>query len=84
MPIFSGGVVGTIGLLVVYPLDMARTRFALDVGRDATERQFTGVFDCLQKIYDVEGFGGFYHGLGCSIVGIIAYRALYFGYDVND
>ncbi len=37
----SGGLAGAGSLLIVYPLDFARTRLAADVGKQA-DREFTG------------------------------------------
>jgi len=34
----SGGIAGSIGLVFVYPLDFARTRLGVDVGKAANER----------------------------------------------
>ena len=77
----SGGAAGATSLMVVYPLDFARTRLAADVGKGA-ERQFTGLKDCLSKIYKSDGAKGLYQGFSISVLGIIAYRACYFGgYD---
>jgi len=78
----SGGAAGATSLMVVYPLDFARTRLAADVGKTGAERQFTGLVDCLTKIYKSDGYKGLYQGFGVSVLGIIAYRACYFGgYD---
>merc|ERR1712151_342585 len=78
----SGGAAGATSLMVVYPLDFARTRLAADVGKTGAERQFTGLVDCLTKVYKSDGYKGLYQGLGVSVLGIIAYRACYFGgYD---
>jgi len=43
------------------------------------ERQFTGLSDCIAKIYKKDGFAGLYGGFGVSVVGIIVYRAAFFG-----
>jgi len=78
----SGGAAGATSLMVVYPLDFARTRLAADVGKTAGDRQFTGLVDCLTKVYRSDGYKGLYQGFGISVLGIIAYRACYFGgYD---
>jgi len=78
----SGGAAGATSLTVVYPLDFARTRLAADVGKGPAERQFSGLIDCLTKIYKSDGAKGLYQGFGISVLGIIAYRACYFGgYD---
>eukprot|EP00898_Chlorokybus_atmophyticus_P008749 jgi/Chlat1/8876/Chrsp92S08191 len=74
----SGGAAGATSLLFVYPLDFARTRLAADVGKGAN-RQFTGLFDCIGKVYRADGFKGLYQGFGVSVQGIIVYRAAFFG-----
>lgn len=74
----SGGAAGATSLCVVYPLDFARTRLAADVG-SGSDREFTGLVDCLRKIFMKDGPQGLYRGFGISVVGIIAYRAAYFG-----
>ncbi len=74
----SGGAAGATSLTVVYPLDFARTRLAADVGSGG-EREFGGLVDCLQKIFAKDGPQGLYRGFGISVVGIVAYRASYFG-----
>jgi len=73
----SGGAAGATSLSVVYPLDFARTRLAADVG-SGKEREFSGLVDCLKKSA-AKGIGGLYNGFGISVIGIIAYRASYFG-----
>jgi len=77
----SGGAAGATSLMFVYPLDFARTRLAADVGKGKKggEREFNGLVDCLQKIYKSDGAIGLYRGFVISVVGIIAYRASYFG-----
>jgi len=78
----SGGAAGATSLLFVYPLDFARTRLAADVGRTGADRQFNGLIDCINKVRAVDGVKGLYQGFGVSVLGIIAYRACYFGgYD---
>ena len=74
----SGGAAGATSLTFVYPLDFGRTRLAADVGK-GTDREFTGLVDCLQKVAKSDGIKGLYRGFGISVVGIIAYRASYFG-----
>ena len=74
----SGGAAGATSLTVVYPLDFARTRLAADVGSGG-DREFNGLVDCLKKIFMKDGPLGLYRGFGISVVGIVAYRASYFG-----
>jgi solute carrier family 25 (adenine nucleotide translocator) protein 4/5/6/31 len=75
----AGGAAGAASLLFVYPLDFARTRLATDVGKGAENREFAGLTDCVMKIVKHDGVYGLYRGFSISVVGIIIYRALYFG-----
>jgi len=85
----SGGAAGATSLLVVYPLDFARTRLGADMGKkgDAASggkdtRQYTGMWDCLVKTAKQDGVLGLYRGFVVSLYGIIVYRAAFFGgYD---
>ncbi|KAI4886079.1 hypothetical protein NFI96_030133 [Prochilodus magdalenae] len=78
----SGGAAGATSLCFVYPLDFARTRLAADVGKASSSREFTGLGDCLTKIFKSDGLRGLYQGFNVSVQGIIIYRAAYFGvYD---
>ena len=77
----SGGLAGACSLLIVYPLDFARTRLAADVGK-AGSREFNGLIDCLRKVTTRGGPMALYQGFGVSVQGIIVYRGAYFGlYD---
>jgi len=73
----SGGLAGAGSLLIVYPLDYARTRLASDVG--GAEKQFNGLADCIKKTMQNGGVSSLYNGIGVSLVGIIPYRGVYFG-----
>uniref|UniRef100_A0A674GW90 ADP/ATP translocase n=8 Tax=Passeriformes TaxID=9126 RepID=A0A674GW90_TAEGU len=78
----SGGAAGATSLCFVYPLDFARTRLAADVGKAGADREFSGLGDCLVKIFRSDGLRGLYQGFSVSVQGIIIYRAAYFGiYD---
>lgn len=73
----SGGAAGAGSLMIVYPLDYARTRLASDVG--GGKQQFNGLADCLKKTVAAGGIGSVYNGIGVSVMGIIPYRGAYFG-----
>lgn len=73
----SGGLAGAGSLMIVYPLDYARTRLASDVG--GGKAQFNGLADCLKKTVQAGGVKSLYNGIGVSITGIIPYRGVYFG-----
>jgi len=76
----SGGAAGATSLCFVYPLDFARTRLAADVGKGSAEREFSGLGNCLVKIFRSDGMVGLYRGFNVSVQGIIIYRAAYFGF----
>jgi len=76
----SGGAAGATSLCFVYPLDFARTRLAADVGKAGAEREFSGLGNCLVKIFKSDGPMGLYRGFFVSVQGIIIYRAAYFGF----
>eukprot|EP00218_Dolichomastix_sp_CCMP3274_P007365 CAMPEP_0170144770 /NCGR_PEP_ID=MMETSP0033_2-20121228/15896_1 /TAXON_ID=195969 /ORGANISM="Dolichomastix tenuilepis, Strain CCMP3274" /LENGTH=328 /DNA_ID=CAMNT_0010381291 /DNA_START=19 /DNA_END=1005 /DNA_ORIENTATION=+ len=77
----SGGLAGAMSLLIVYPLDFARTRLAADVGA-GDKREFNGLVDCITKTASRNGVMALYQGFGVSVSGIIMYRGSYFGlYD---
>jgi solute carrier family 25 (adenine nucleotide translocator) protein 4/5/6/31 len=76
----SGGLAGATSLVFVYPLDFARTRLAADVGKAASDREFSGLSNCLYKVYRSDGIYGLYRGFSVSVQGIIIYRAAYFGF----
>jgi solute carrier family 25 (adenine nucleotide translocator) protein 4/5/6/31 len=76
----SGGAAGATSLLVVYPLDFARTRLAADIGKTGTDqREFRGLRHCLTSIAKSDGIIGLYRGFSVSVQGIVIYRAAYFG-----
>lgn len=75
----SGGAAGATSLCFVYPLDFARTRLAADIGKGTAEREFTGLGNCITKIFKTDGIKGLYQGFNVSVQGIIIYRAAYFG-----
>lgn len=52
---------------------------AADTGKGG-QREFTGLGNCLTKIFKSDGIVGLYRGFGVSVQGIIIYRAAYFGF----
>ncbi|XP_014278255.1 ADP,ATP carrier protein 1 [Halyomorpha halys] len=76
----SGGAAGATSLCFVYPLDYARTRLAVDVGKGPNERIYKGLLDCIFKTFKSDGLVGLYRGFIVSVEGIIIYRACYFGF----
>lgn len=80
----AGGCAGASCMIFVYPLDFARTRLGVDVGKEIADRQFQGLTHCMQSIYKTDGIKGLYQGFGISVSSIFLYRGLYFGgYDTG-
>lgn len=74
----AGAAAGCTTLILIYPLDIAHTRLAADLGRTDT-RQFKGIYHFLSTICKKEGIRGIYRGLPASIHGMVVHRGLYFG-----
>lgn len=80
--ILCGGLAGSTTTCFVHPLDFARTRLAVDLGKSKAEREYTGLMDCLRKVYKTDGIRGLYSGFVVGFISIFLYRGLYFGiYD---
>ncbi|KAF3960857.1 hypothetical protein ACB098_01G006400 [Castanea mollissima] len=74
----AGASAGCTTLILIYPLDIAHTRLAADVGRTEV-RQFRGIYHFLTTIYEKDGIRGVYRGLPASLHGMVVHRGLYFG-----
>lgn len=82
--IAAGGSAGASSMLFVYPLDFARTRLGVDIGKTYEQRKFTGLGNCIMTIFRQDGISGLYQGFGISVFSIFIYRGLYFGtYDAG-
>ncbi|KAK9099363.1 hypothetical protein Syun_026408 [Stephania yunnanensis] len=74
----AGAAAGCTTLIIVYPLDIAHTRLAADVG-NTNARQFKGIIHFLSTIRQTDGIRGIYRGLPASLHGMIVHRGIYFG-----
>ena len=82
--IIAGGVAGVVSQMFVYPLDFARTRLGVDLGKERSQREFQNLTDCCLKIYKKEGIRGLYRGFPISGLSCFIYRGLFYGgYDVS-
>jgi len=80
--ILCGGLAGSTSTLFVHPLDFARTRIGVDLGKSLNEREFKGLTDCITKVYKTDGIRGIYSGFVIAFYSMFIYRGLYFGiYD---
>lgn len=69
--------------MVIYQtiiLNICGYRLAADTGKSGAEREFSGLGNCLAKIFKSDGLAGLYRGFGVSVQGIIIYRAAFFGF----
>lgn len=69
--LLSGGFAGICSQLVIYPLEITKTRLAL-----APKGLYKGIMDCIIKINKHEGLLGLYKGLQASIIGVIPYASI--------
>lgn len=77
--LISGALAAMVSTILLYPLDLAKTRLAADL---STEPQFDGIIDCWQKVYRAQGLSALYNGLFVCLVGDAIYRGLKYGiYD---
>ncbi|KAG0243389.1 hypothetical protein BGW41_002278 [Actinomortierella wolfii] len=78
----AGAVAGIVGVLIVYPLDMVKTRLQ-NQKRDAQGRlQYKGGVDCFRQVVAKEGFRGLYRGMVPNLIGITPEKAIKLA--VND
>lgn len=72
--IINGGIAGVIGVSVVFPLDLVKTR--LQNQPAGAERMYTSMLDCFKKTYRAEGYFGMYRGSGVNILLITPEKAI--------
>nr|XP_050859000.1 mitochondrial glutamate carrier 1-like [Vespula vulgaris] len=74
--IINGGIAGIIGVSVVFPLDLVKTRLQNQVIGPHGERMYSSMFDCFKKTYKSEGYFGMYKGSGVNILLITPEKAI--------
>ncbi|CAH0564381.1 unnamed protein product [Brassicogethes aeneus] len=83
--VLSGGLAGVTTGTILYPLEFCQTKITSDFGSDKgfktdkVAREYTGLFNCVGKVYRKEGYKGYFKGWHVEILGIFLYRGLYFG-----
>ena len=65
----SGALAGAASCIAVYPLEVAKTRMAI-------QGEYMGVVDCIASIVRHEGLVALTHGLRASLLGIVPFCAL--------
>ncbi|KAI1724108.1 mitochondrial carrier protein [Ditylenchus destructor] len=66
--LIAGSVTGAVVLAITNPLWVCKTRLCLEYETSAT-RKYTGLRDCIRKIYVQEGFCGYYRGFIPGLLG---------------
>lgn len=77
--LLSGAIAGVSELLVMYPLDVVKTRMQLQTSKSAV--QYNGLFDCIKKIISKEGTSQLYKGITSPILMEAPKRATKFAFN---
>ncbi|KAK8193013.1 mitochondrial 2-oxodicarboxylate carrier protein-like protein [Phyllosticta capitalensis] len=64
----AGAVAGVSEILVMYPLDVVKTRVQLQTATATGADAYNGMFDCFSKIIKNEGFSRLYRGITAPIL----------------
>ncbi|KAG0264579.1 hypothetical protein BG011_006565 [Mortierella polycephala] len=78
----AGAVAGIVGVLIVYPLDMVKTRLQNQKKDAFGKLQYRGGVDCFRQVIAKEGVRGLYRGIVPNLVGITPEKAIKLA--VND
>ncbi|KAG9251308.1 mitochondrial 2-oxodicarboxylate carrier 1 [Emericellopsis atlantica] len=63
----AGAIAGVSEILVMYPLDVVKTRVQLQTGKGGADH-YNGMVDCFRKIVKNEGFSRLYRGISAPIL----------------
>ncbi|CAH2095368.1 unnamed protein product [Euphydryas editha] len=74
--IINGGIAGIIGVSVVFPLDLVKTRLQNQTVGPNGERQYKNMLDCFKQTYRAEGYFGMYRGSAVNIILITPEKAI--------
>lgn len=64
----AGAIAGVSEILVMYPLDVVKTRVQLQTGKGVGEDAYSGMMDCFRKIIAKEGPSRLYRGITAPIL----------------
>ncbi|CAM8961657.1 unnamed protein product [Rhodiola kirilowii] len=87
--LLAGSASGGTAVLCTYPLDLARTKLAYQVGDTRgslskgmrtinSQPAYSGIKDVLRSVYTEGGVRGLYRGVGPTLIGILPYAGLKF------
>ncbi|XP_014251535.1 mitochondrial glutamate carrier 1-like isoform X1 [Cimex lectularius] len=74
--IINGGIAGIIGVSVVFPLDLVKTRLQNQPVGLHGEKMYSSMLDCFKKTYRAEGYFGMYRGSAVNILLITPEKAI--------
>uniref|UniRef100_A0A2A4JG98 Mitochondrial glutamate carrier 2 n=1 Tax=Heliothis virescens TaxID=7102 RepID=A0A2A4JG98_HELVI len=74
--IVNGGIAGIVGVSVVFPLDLVKTRLQNQTIGPNGEKQYKNMIDCFKQTYRAEGYFGMYRGSGVNILLITPEKAI--------
>lgn len=70
-----GAIAGASGAIVVYPIDLVKTRVQNARTKIGEQMLYKNSFDCAKKVLRNEGILGLYSGLGLQLIGVIPEKA---------
>ncbi|XP_026735671.1 mitochondrial glutamate carrier 1-like isoform X2 [Trichoplusia ni] len=74
--IVNGGIAGIVGVSVVFPLDLVKTRLQNQTIGPNGEKQYKNMLDCFKQTYRAEGYFGMYRGSAVNILLITPEKAI--------
>ncbi|XP_026333592.1 mitochondrial glutamate carrier 1-like [Hyposmocoma kahamanoa] len=74
--IINGGIAGIVGVSVVFPLDLVKTRLQNQTIGPNGEKQYKSMLDCFRKTMAAEGYFGMYRGSAVNILLITPEKAI--------
>ncbi|KAI5633391.1 mitochondrial carrier protein domain-containing protein [Phthorimaea operculella] len=74
--IINGGIAGIVGVSVVFPLDLVKTRLQNQTVGPQGQKQYKSMVDCFRQTYRAEGYFGMYRGSAVNILLITPEKAI--------
>ncbi|XP_013147628.1 PREDICTED: mitochondrial glutamate carrier 1-like [Papilio polytes] len=74
--IINGSIAGIVGVSVVFPIDLVKTRLQNQTIGPKGEKQYANMLDCFKQTYRAEGYFGMYRGSGVNILLITPEKAI--------
>jgi len=73
--ILNGGIAGIVGVSIVYPIDLVKTRLQ-NQNTTSGEKLYKNMLDCFKKTYKAEGYLGMYRGSAVNILLVTPEKAI--------